>query len=112
MDLNQLMKSWGAINVPKIEKRILVVHPSRIKEMQGRKYLFISDVSYDIDTWTGIQIVQNPHIPLTQMVRVKRWLSKRDRKRLYVRKYRNEKRDVLGYWLYLDRMAPTGELHG
>ena len=110
MDLNQLVKSWETIKFPKFENRILVVHPSRYAQIQERVFLALPTKILEINPDTivdGIQIVQDPYVPLTQTVRVKRWLSKRDRKRSYVRKYRTEEQDVLGYWLYPDRMVPV-----
>ena len=86
--------------------RVLVVHPQRFSEMQ--KLIALNTLeAVHLEFNMSVQIVTDPHVPLTQTRRVRRWLSKRERTKLYIRKYRKVEVEVLGYWLYPNEMKPV-----
>ena len=113
MTLDETLKNtegWDRIAAVMAHRRKLLVHPQNyrlimdgVKEYyptgQLKSHIFMCAMG-------GVEVIQDPFIPLTTTIRKRRFLTKKQRGKWFVRKYRKVQVPVLGWWLHDSKLSP------
>ena len=104
--LNDLMHTLSAFPAPKpIHFR---VHPSRYDQLRDyliNNWVFIPTPNAPPVPIFGIEIIQDTFVPASRTERRRRFLTKKQRSRWYVRKYRTVEVPVFGWLFETDKIS-------
>lgn len=102
LSLEKMISTMASVErlVPRIGPCHIRVHPSRYKAIIDYLKPLDTDNCVPRAYWlTGVQIVQDPYVPTHRTERRRRFLTKKQRSRWHVRKYRTVEVPILG-WLF------------